>query len=64
MYISLFKFLLEWDLIMKRMQELNIKEEGTEIIKKAILHKEGEQMRLKYSNCFLFIIQIFIILSE
>jgi len=49
---------------MKRMQELNIKEEGTEIIKKAILHKEGEQMRLKYSNCFLFIIQIFIILSE
>jgi len=28
------------------MQDLNIKEEDTEKIKKVILHKEGEQMRL------------------
>jgi len=33
---------------MKRMHDLNLKEEETEKIKKAILHKEGEQMRLKY----------------
>ena len=29
------------------MQELNLKEDESEKIKKAILHKEGEQMRLK-----------------
>jgi len=34
------------------MQELNIKEEDSEKIKKAILHKEGEQMRLKYYSTY------------
>jgi hypothetical protein len=32
---------------MNRMQELNLREDETDKIKKAILHKEGEQMRLK-----------------
>lgn len=32
---------------MNRLQELNLKEEESEKIKQAILHKEGEQMRIK-----------------
>ena len=32
---------------MSRIDELNLKEGETEKIKKAILHKEGEQMRIK-----------------
>lgn len=33
---------------MNRIEELNLKEGESEKIKKAILHKEGEQMRKKY----------------
>jgi hypothetical protein len=38
---------LEWDLIMDKIEELNINDAEVGQIKKAILHKEGEMLREK-----------------
>jgi len=39
--------ILEWDLIMNKIEELNVNETTAGQIKKAILHKEGEMLREK-----------------
>ena len=40
-------YYLEWDLIMNKIEELNVNDEQAGQIKKAILHKEGEMLREK-----------------
>ena len=38
---------IEWDLIMNKIEDLNINDVQAGQIKKAILHKEGEMLREK-----------------
>ena len=46
-YILMVNINLEWDLIMNKIEELNVNDVQAGQIKKAILHKEGEMLREK-----------------
>lgn len=39
---------LDWDLIMNKIEELQVTQDEADKIKKAILHREGEHMRMMY----------------
>lgn len=55
---------LNWNLLNEKMENMNLDDQEKEKIKREILHKEAEQMRMKYffliflllkTNCFYLI---------
>ncbi len=40
----------DWDVFNKKMEELNLSTKEKELIKKDVLHKEAEYMRMKYNE--------------
>jgi len=42
----------KWNLLNEKMENLNLEETEKEKIKREILHKEAEQMRMKYYFIF------------
>ena len=46
--INLLHHLKDWELITKKIEELNVPEKTADEIKKSIFHKDAELSRLKY----------------
>ena len=46
----------KWDQLNEKMENLNLEDTEKEKIKREILHKEAEQMRLKFVIFFLYFI--------